>query len=85
MRLAGEDSRRGTFSQRHAALVDYETGKPWVPLADLPDAPGTFWVYDSLLSEYAALGFEYGYAQSNAETPSCCGRPSSATSSTAPR
>jgi 2-oxoglutarate decarboxylase len=67
VRLAGEDSRRGTFSQRHAALVDYATGKPWIPLADLPDAPGTFWVYDSLLSEYAALGFEYGYAHSNPE------------------
>jgi 2-oxoglutarate decarboxylase len=67
VRLAGEDSRRGTFSQRHAALVDYENGKPWVPLADLPGAEGTFWVYDSLLSEYAALGFEYGYAQSNPE------------------
>jgi multifunctional 2-oxoglutarate metabolism enzyme len=65
VRLAGEDSRRGTFSQRHAALVDYETGKPWIPLTGLAGAEGTFWVYDSLLSEYAALGFEYGYAQNN--------------------
>jgi len=63
VRLAGEDSRRGTFSHRHAALVDNGTGKPWVPLDDLPGAEGRFWVYDSLLSEYAALGFEYGYAQ----------------------
>ncbi len=64
VRLAGEDSRRGTFSQRHAALVDYENGKRFFPLANL--APkgeqGRFWVYDSLLSEYAALGFEYGYS-----------------------
>ncbi|MDA3027410.1 MAG: multifunctional oxoglutarate decarboxylase/oxoglutarate dehydrogenase thiamine pyrophosphate-binding subunit/dihydrolipoyllysine-residue succinyltransferase subunit [Actinomycetota bacterium] len=61
VRLAGEDSRRGTFSQRHAALVDFETGEPWVPLAGMPGAE-QFWVYDSLLSEYAALGYEYGYA-----------------------
>jgi 2-oxoglutarate dehydrogenase E1 component len=65
VRLAGEDSRRGTFSQRHAALVDYETGEPWIPLADLEGAQANFWVYDSLLSEYAALGYEYGYAHSN--------------------
>nr|MBA3286901.1 multifunctional oxoglutarate decarboxylase/oxoglutarate dehydrogenase thiamine pyrophosphate-binding subunit/dihydrolipoyllysine-residue succinyltransferase subunit [Acidimicrobiia bacterium] len=67
VRLAGEDSRRGTFSQRHAALVDYETGQPWIPLNDLEGADGRFWVYDSLLSEYATLGFEYGYAQVNPE------------------
>jgi len=67
VRLAGEDTRRGTFSHRHAALIDYDNGKPWVPLADLPDADGSFWVYDSLLSEYAALGFEYGYAQANSD------------------
>ncbi|HEY5664913.1 MAG TPA: multifunctional oxoglutarate decarboxylase/oxoglutarate dehydrogenase thiamine pyrophosphate-binding subunit/dihydrolipoyllysine-residue succinyltransferase subunit, partial [Ilumatobacter sp.] len=62
VRLAGEDSRRGTFSQRHAALVDFDTGEPWIPLNDLPGATANFWVYDSLLSEYAALGYEYGYA-----------------------
>jgi len=66
VRLAGQDSRRGTFSQRHAALTDYETGEVWVPLNEL--APDTrFWVYDSLLSEYAALGYEYGYAHANPE------------------
>ena len=65
VRLAGEDSRRGTFSQRHAALVDFETGQPWIPLADIDGAEANFWVYDSLLSEYAALGYEYGYAHSN--------------------
>ncbi len=62
VRLAGEDSRRGTFSQRHAALVDHETEQVWIPLATLAGAQANFWVYDSLLSEYAALGFEYGYA-----------------------
>ena len=65
VRLAGEDSRRGTFSHRHATLTDYEDGKRWTPLAHLPGAPNRLWVYDSLLSEYAALGYEYGYAQAN--------------------
>jgi 2-oxoglutarate dehydrogenase E1 component len=65
VRLAGEDARRGTFAHRHAALVDYETEHKWVPLAELPGATGRFWVYDSLLSEYAALAFEYGYAHAN--------------------
>ena len=68
VRLAGEDTRRGTFSQRHAALIDYETGQPWVPLDAVGGEDARFWVYDSLLSEYAALGFEYGYAQSSPET-----------------
>jgi multifunctional 2-oxoglutarate metabolism enzyme len=68
VRLAGEDSRRGTFSQRHAALVDFETGEPWIPLQTLDDAQGNFWVYDSLLSEYAALGYEYGYAHSSPDS-----------------
>jgi 2-oxoglutarate decarboxylase len=67
VRLAGEDSRRGTFSQRHAVLVDYDTGEPWIPLADLEGAQANFWVYDSLLSEYAALGYEYGYAHANSD------------------
>ncbi|OYV23907.1 MAG: alpha-ketoglutarate decarboxylase, partial [Acidimicrobiales bacterium 20-64-4] len=61
VRLMGQDSRRGTFSHRHAALIDYENGDQWVPLAHL-DAPGFFTVRDSFLSEYAALGFEYGYS-----------------------
>jgi 2-oxoglutarate dehydrogenase E1 component len=65
VRLAGEDSRRGTFSQRHAALIDYENENVWIPLADLPGSAANFWVYDSLLSEYAALGYEYGYAHTN--------------------
>lgn len=65
VRLAGEDSRRGTFSHRHASLVDVETEETFLPLRGVPGISGTFWVYDSLLSEYAALGFEYGYAHSN--------------------
>jgi 2-oxoglutarate dehydrogenase E1 component len=65
VRLAGEDSRRGTFSQRHMSLVDYDTGKTWMPLATLPDKQAHIWVYDSLLSEYAAVGFEYGYSVAN--------------------
>jgi 2-oxoglutarate dehydrogenase E1 component len=67
VRLAGEDVRRGTFSQRHAALVDFDTGVPWIPLNDLEGVQGNFWVYDSLLSEYAALGYEYGYAHVNTD------------------
>jgi 2-oxoglutarate dehydrogenase E1 component len=65
VRLMGEDSRRGTFSQRHSTLVDYNTEERWVPINTLPKGKARFWVYDSLLSEYAALGFEYGYAHSN--------------------
>jgi 2-oxoglutarate decarboxylase len=65
IRLAGQDSRRGTFSQRHAVLVDHRTGREHAPLAHLADDQGKFWIYDSLLSEYAALGFEYGYSVTN--------------------
>ncbi len=63
VRLAGEDCRRGTFSQRYAARVDYDDEQVWIPNATVPGATAPFWVYDSLLSEYAALGFEWGYAQ----------------------
>jgi 2-oxoglutarate decarboxylase len=63
VRLAGQDSRRGTFSQRHAVLVDYETGAEHLPLGSLAvGEQGRFFIYDSLLSEYAAVGFEYGYS-----------------------
>jgi multifunctional 2-oxoglutarate metabolism enzyme len=66
VRLAGQDSRRGTFSHRHAALIDYETGDSFVPLDSLDGVGDSrFWVFDSLLAEYAALGFEYGYSHSN--------------------
>ncbi len=60
VRLTGQDTRRGTFSQRHAVLVDYATGAEHVPLAGLEG--GTFTIRDSLLSEYACVGFEYGYS-----------------------
>ena len=63
VRLSGQDTRRGTFSQRHAVLVDNRTGEEWIPLAHLGgDDVGRFGVHDSLLSEYAAVGFEYGYS-----------------------
>jgi 2-oxoglutarate dehydrogenase E1 component len=62
VRLTGQDTRRGTFSQRHAVLVDYRTGDEVVPLAHLGEDLGRFTVRDSLLSEYAAVGFEYGYS-----------------------
>jgi 2-oxoglutarate dehydrogenase E1 component len=60
VRLTGQDSRRGTFSQRHAVLVDYETDHKFYPLAHLSDDQAAFLVYDSPLNEFAALGFEYG-------------------------
>ncbi|HAM00980.1 MAG TPA: multifunctional oxoglutarate decarboxylase/oxoglutarate dehydrogenase thiamine pyrophosphate-binding subunit/dihydrolipoyllysine-residue succinyltransferase subunit, partial [Acidimicrobiaceae bacterium] len=63
VRVSGQDTRRGTFSQRHSVLVDYDTGAEWVPLDQLQgEDKGHFAVYDSMLSEYAALGFEYGYS-----------------------
>jgi 2-oxoglutarate decarboxylase len=60
VRLTGQDTRRGTFSHRHAVLVDQETGAQFVPLSRL--GPGRFYAEDSLLSEFAAMGFEYGYS-----------------------
>ena len=66
VRLAGQDSRRGTFVQRHAVFHDRVNGQEWLPLANLSEDQGRFWVYDSLLSEYAAMAFEYGYS---VETP----------------
>jgi len=62
VRLTGQDTRRGTFSHRNSTLVDYKTGAEFVPLAHLAPDQGRFFCYDSLLSEYAALGFEYGYS-----------------------
>jgi len=61
VRLSGEDSGRGTFSHRHAVLYDFDTGSPHIPLAHL-HGPGSFQVYDSQLSEFGVLGFEYGYS-----------------------
>ncbi|MGW0593272.1 multifunctional oxoglutarate decarboxylase/oxoglutarate dehydrogenase thiamine pyrophosphate-binding subunit/dihydrolipoyllysine-residue succinyltransferase subunit [Streptosporangium sp. NPDC002607] len=62
VRLVGQDSRRGTFTQRHAVLVDRVTGEEHTPLKTFNQGTTKFYVYDSLLSEYAALGFEYGYS-----------------------
>lgn len=62
VRFSGQDSRRGTFVQRHAVLHDRINGQEWLPLANLADNQARFWIYDSLLSEYAVLGFEYGYS-----------------------
>ncbi|MEU2347605.1 multifunctional oxoglutarate decarboxylase/oxoglutarate dehydrogenase thiamine pyrophosphate-binding subunit/dihydrolipoyllysine-residue succinyltransferase subunit [Modestobacter sp. NPDC049651] len=65
IRLAGQDSRRGTFVQRHSVLIDRENAGEYTPLLNLSPDQGKFFVYDSLLSEYAALGFEYGYSVAN--------------------
>ncbi|MDQ4148820.1 MAG: multifunctional oxoglutarate decarboxylase/oxoglutarate dehydrogenase thiamine pyrophosphate-binding subunit/dihydrolipoyllysine-residue succinyltransferase subunit [Actinomycetota bacterium] len=62
VRLAGQDTRRGTFSQRHAVLIDQENGSEYLPLAQVPRNGARMYIYDSLLSEFAALGFEYGYS-----------------------
>jgi 2-oxoglutarate dehydrogenase E1 component len=60
--LSGQDSVRGTFSQRHSALFDTETGEEYVPLANLDEDQAPYLAYDSLLSESGVLGFEYGYS-----------------------
>lgn len=62
VRLAGQDSQRGTFGQRHAVIIDRETGEEFTPLMYLSDEQARLNVYNSLLSEYAAMGFEYGYS-----------------------
>ena len=62
VRLSGQDSRRGTFSQRHAVFYDYETRDRYIPLENLSPTQGRFCVYNSLLSEFAVLGFDYGYS-----------------------
>ncbi len=71
IRMSGQDTRRGTFTQRHAVVIDRKTGEEFTPLDLLtinPDGTptgGRFLVYDSALSEYAAVGFEYGYSVGN--------------------
>src|SRR6266550_1428534 len=62
IRLTGQDTERGTFSQRHLVLHDIHDGKRYAPIQHLPDAKSPFELYNSPLSEYACLGFEYGYA-----------------------
>jgi 2-oxoglutarate dehydrogenase E1 component len=65
VRFAGQDSRRGTFVQRHAVFHDRVNGQEWLPLMNLSDNQGRFYIYDSLLSEYAAMAYEYGYTVGN--------------------
>ena len=65
VRLSGQDSRRGTFGQRHSVIVDRVTGSEYTPLKHLSPDQGKFYVWDSLLSEFAAMGFEYGYSVAN--------------------
>jgi 2-oxoglutarate dehydrogenase E1 component len=62
VRLSGQDSGRGTFSQRHLAFYDFETSKRYVPMEHIAPGQGRFDVVDSSLSEYAVLGFEFGYS-----------------------
>ena len=63
VRLSGQDSQRGTFNQRHSILVDIETEAKYVPLAHVSPTQGRFEVYNSMLSEAAVMGFEYGYSR----------------------
>ncbi len=67
VRLAGQDSRRGTFATRFATIIDRVNADEWTPLSSLTEDQAKFFVYDSLLSEYAALGFEYGYSVARPE------------------
>ncbi len=62
VRLSGQDSRRGTFSTRHSVIYDAKTGKPYIPLLHLAEKQARICVYNSLLSEAAVLGFDYGYS-----------------------
>ncbi len=68
VRLSGQDSRRGTFSQRHAVLYDQETGEEYIPLNHIREGQAELLIYDSLLSEYAVCGFEYGYSVASPES-----------------
>lgn len=63
--MTGQDVQRGTFSHRHAVLHDANTNKAYNSLKEMKDRKGEFYIYNSLLSEYAVLGFEYGYAMAN--------------------
>ncbi|GGK01518.1 2-oxoglutarate decarboxylase [Pilimelia anulata] len=67
VRMAGQDSRRGTFVQRHGSVVDARTGNDHLPVAKLASGNARFFLHDSLLSEFAAMGFEYGYSVENPE------------------
>jgi 2-oxoglutarate dehydrogenase E1 component len=65
VRLSGEDVKRGTFSHRHAVIYDEKTNAAHNRLNSFNDKQGTFYIYNSLLSEFAVLGFDYGYAMAN--------------------
>jgi 2-oxoglutarate dehydrogenase E1 component len=65
IRLAGQDTGRGTFSHRHAVLRDVNTGERYVPLDHLNGGPGLFRIIDTMLSEAAVLGFEYGFSSAD--------------------
>ena len=67
VRLSGQDSRRGTFVQRHASIVDAVTGDDYLPIQSVAAHGGRFFAHDSLLSEFAVMGFEYGYSVENEE------------------
>ncbi len=67
VRLAGQDTRRGTFVQRHSVIIDRRTGAEYYPLRNLSEDQERFLPYDSALSEFAAVGFEYGYSVANPE------------------
>jgi 2-oxoglutarate decarboxylase len=67
VRISGQDTRRGTFVQRHAVVIDRKTGEEYYPLRNLADGQGRFLPYDSALSEFAAVGFEYGYSVANSD------------------
>jgi 2-oxoglutarate dehydrogenase E1 component len=68
VRLSGQDSQRGTFNQRHSVLIDTETEVRWSPLSHIAPNQGRWQVYNSILSEAAVLGYEYGYARDYPET-----------------
>ena len=68
VRMSGQDVQRGTFSHRHAVLLDENTDEAYNRLSRVPDAKGQFLIYNSLLSEYAVLGFEYGYSLATPNT-----------------
>ena len=67
VRMSGQDTRRGTFVQRHAVVIDRKSGEEYHPLRNLAEEQGRFLAYDSALSEFAAVGFEYGYSVANTD------------------
>jgi 2-oxoglutarate decarboxylase len=71
VRLVGQDTRRGTFGQRHAVLVDRHSGAEYTPLRQFNSGSAKFYAYDSLLSEFAAVGFEYGYSVARPDALVC--------------